>query len=56
MDFVENVKDPAPAAWLELANGGGVIFRDPAAPAPPPPGRYVRRHKQLLGKADGLET
>jgi hypothetical protein len=54
MDFIENAKDPAPADWLELANGGGVMLRDAAAPAAPSPRRYTRRRKQLPGKGDEL--
>ncbi len=55
MNFVDNVKDPAVGAWLELANGGGVMFRDPAVPAASQPVRYTRPRNQLLDRADGLE-
>jgi hypothetical protein len=30
--------------WLELANGGGVMFRDPTA-APPSEPQYARRRQ-----------
>ena len=50
-----DVKEPAPGDWLELANGGGVMLRDPAALPPPRPLRYVRRLKQLRRPDDGVE-
>ena len=30
MNLAEDVEEPPPGDWLELANGGGVMFRDRA--------------------------
>jgi hypothetical protein len=54
MDFVEDVKEPPPSDWLELANGGGVMFRD-RAKLPLRPIPYMRRRKQLEGADDSVE-
>ena len=44
----EDIKHPPSSGWLELANGGGVLFRDPSTPEVLPP-KYtpLRRTKQL---------
>ncbi len=56
MSVEEDLKEPALGDWLELANGGGVMFRGPAAPLPLQPTRYTRRRKQLpLGTDDHVE-
>jgi hypothetical protein len=48
----EDLKEPPAGAWLELANGGGVMFRDGAQLLRAQPPRYERRRKQLLGADD----
>jgi len=50
MPDVQHTNRDERQCWLELANGGGVIFRDPTAAAPPAPeyARY-RQPKQLEG-------
>lgn len=44
------------SGWVELANGGGLLFRDPSAPVGPPP-KYtpLRRTNQLPEHASRSE-
>lgn len=56
MNSAEDVKEPPPNEWLELANGGGVMFRDPAKLPLQQPEPYRRWRKQLLGADDSVET
>lgn len=37
MTDTQNAKLGDAKCWLELANGGGVMFRDPSVTAPPEP-------------------
>jgi hypothetical protein len=55
MDFAEDVKEPPRSDWLELANGGGVMFRDRAKLPLQPPIPYMRRRKQLHDADDSVE-
>ncbi len=41
--------------WVELANGGGVMYRDPTQVPLAPPVRYTRRRQQLPRANDGAE-
>jgi hypothetical protein len=47
MNFAEDVKEPPPGEWLELANGGGVMFRNRAELPLQQPVPYTRWRKQL---------
>jgi hypothetical protein len=49
MDPESDVEEQSPSDWLELANGGGVIFRDASAIQRSQPEKYVGRRalKQL---------
>ena len=47
MNFAADVKESPPGEWLELANGGGVMFRDRAALPLQQPVPYRRWRKQL---------
>ena len=42
---VQNLNLDAAAYWLELANGGGVMFRDPSVTQPCEPQQH-RRYRQ----------
>ena len=49
MDPESNIEESSPSDWLELANGGGVIFRDARSIQRSQPEKYVGRRplKQL---------
>jgi hypothetical protein len=42
---LEDAKDAEPLVWLELANGGGLLLRDPNEHSVPQP-RYSRQRPQ----------
>ena len=55
MDPESNIEESSPSDWLELANGGGVIFRDARSIRRSQPEKYVgrRRLKQLPTADEG---
>jgi len=55
MEFTEEMQEALPNDWLELANGGGVMLRDPRQLGSPQPAPYKRWRQQLLEAHDSAE-